>query len=83
MARSKQSRIVREKLRLYYAIAPEIFEADRVANDTKSHKTICSEILDALVDHISKQKDEYVQLKLTNKSIANDVGFGNLYRVFL
>ncbi|MEI4232993.1 ATP-dependent helicase [Roseovarius sp. D22-M7] len=39
-------------------------------------------VRDALVKAVAAEFPDHVQLKLTNKSIAQDVGFGNLYGVF-
>lgn len=62
---------------LLYDMAPEKVETDDTTNDT-----LFREALDDLVGRVSKQFPGYVQLKLTNKSIANDVGFGRLYQIF-
>jgi len=40
------------------------------------------EALDALIQHATNDGQEYRQLKLTNKSIAHDAGFQNLFAIF-
>lgn len=69
-------------VRLLYDIAPEKVDTGDKTQDRETNTTLFREALDDLVGKVSQQFPEYVQLKLTNKSIANDVGFGRLYQIF-
>lgn len=70
--------------RLYFTMAPEKVSLEGESNpQTNSrHKSICSELRDKLVDAVVKKHPNFTQLKLTNKSIASDVGFGTLWDIF-
>lgn len=66
----------------YYSIAPHKPDTGNVVEDRRIHKQDRLRALDALVDEATKRHPSFVQLKLTNKSIANDAGFGRLYEIF-
>ncbi|MDN3521472.1 UvrD-helicase domain-containing protein [Halomonas ramblicola] len=66
----------------YYALAPEKPETGNERQDKVDHAAACVDARDALVGLVADKYPEYTQLKLTNKSIAQDVGFGTLYDVF-
>lgn len=67
---------------LYYSIAPELVDTGNAKEDKELHADKSVSALDALVSSVSSKHNEFVQLKLTNKSIANDVGFGKLLDIF-
>ncbi|NKX66381.1 hypothetical protein HEP89_19835 [Labrenzia sp. 5N] len=67
---------------LLYDFAPEKIDTGEKSADRKSNAALFREALDDLVARVSQDFPGYVQLKLTNKSIANDVGFGQLYQIF-
>ncbi|WP_370173025.1 MULTISPECIES: UvrD-helicase domain-containing protein [Hyphomonas] len=69
-------------VRLLYDFAPDKVDTGDKTQDRKANAASFREALDELVGRVSKQFPGYVQLKLTNKSIANDVGFGRLYQIF-
>ena len=69
-------------VRLLYDFAPEQVDTGNKAQDKTTNAGLFREALDALVARVSYEFPGYVQLKLTNKSIANDVGFGRLYQIF-
>lgn len=62
----------------YYAIAPKEAEA----GDAQNHKTACDAKLNNLIDTVAQEHGNCVQLKLTNRSIAQNAGFGTLYSIF-
>lgn len=69
-------------VKLVYEMAPaEVDTGDKV-EDRKTNTALFRSALDALVQKSASDYPGYVQLKLTNKSIANDVGFGRLYQIF-
>lgn len=67
---------------LLYDFAPDKVDTGDRLQDRKTNAVLVREALDDLVGRVSQDFPGYVQLKLTNKSIANDVGFGQLYRIF-
>lgn len=67
---------------LMYDFAPDKVETGDKIQDRKTNAALFREALDDLVGRVSEQFPGYVQLKLTNKSIANDVDFGRLYQIF-
>lgn len=66
----------------YYAIAPTIENTGDEKVDKKNHKQAVEDARDALVKKAVQLNPVYVQLKLTNKSIAQDIGFERLYNIF-
>ena len=69
-------------VKLLYDFAPDKVDTGDKTQDRKDNAALFREALDDLVRRVSQKIPGYVQLKLTNKSIANDVGFGRLYQVF-
>jgi DNA helicase-2/ATP-dependent DNA helicase PcrA len=69
-------------VRLLYDFAPDKVDTGDKPQDRKTNAALFREALDDLVEKVSRDFLGYVQLKLTNKSIANDVGFGRLYQIF-
>ncbi len=67
---------------LVYDLAPAEVDTGEKAEDRKTNMALFRGALDALVEKTASDFPGYVQLKLTNKSIANDVGFGRLYQIF-
>lgn len=67
---------------LLYDFAPDKVDTGDRLQDRKTNAALVREALDDLVGRVSQDFPGYVQLKLTNKSIANDVGFGQLYQIF-
>ncbi|MES2676886.1 MAG: ATP-dependent helicase [Pseudomonadota bacterium] len=51
-------------------------------NSDKPEKDRYIQFLNALISRAIGDKKDFRQLKLTNKSIASDAGFGNLYEIF-
>ena len=69
-------------VKLVYDMAPAEVDTGDKAEDRKTNAALFRSALDALVEKTASDYPGYVQLKLTNKSIANDVGFGRLYQIF-
>jgi DNA helicase-2/ATP-dependent DNA helicase PcrA len=69
-------------VKLVYDLAPAEVDTGDKAEDRKTNTALLRSALDALVEKTASNYLGYVQLKLTNKSIANDVGFGRLYQIF-
>jgi len=69
-------------VRLLYDFAPAKVDTGDKTQDRKTNAALYREALDHLVVEVSQKFLGYVQLKLTNKSIAKDVGFGLLYQIF-
>lgn len=67
---------------LLYDFAPDKVDTGDGLQDRKINASLFREALDHLVEKVSQDFPGYVQLKLTNKSIAKDVGFGELYQIF-
>ncbi|ODB85621.1 hypothetical protein A3194_12360 [Candidatus Thiodiazotropha endoloripes] len=63
---------------LYYCVYGEKPHARSAEDDKNSY----AEKLNGLITKAAEGEDNYVQLKLTNKSIASDVGFEALYLIF-
>ncbi len=70
--------------KLYFAMAPEkVALPEETGTETNSrHKAVCNDLRDRLVDAVVELHPDFTQLKLTNKSIASDVGFGTLWEIF-
>lgn len=68
--------------KLIYAIAPECETTGNEKLDKDNHKQAVAAARDKLVESVASKYPDYVQLKLTNKSIASNLGFGNLYHIF-
>ena len=70
--------------RLYFAMAPKkvALNGETTTQTNSRHKAVCAELRDKLVDAVVKKQPNFTQLKLTNKSIASDVGFGTLWEIF-
>ncbi len=64
----------------YYAFAPE--KSGSSPEEKAEYKSNYIKYIDALILSATKGQDNYRQLKLTNKSIASDAGFGKLYEIF-
>lgn len=69
-------------VKLLYDFAPEKVDTGDSRLDRKTNAASVRKALDELVGRVSQDYPGYVQLKLTNKSIANDAGFGQLYQIF-
>ncbi|PRY94242.1 UvrD-helicase domain-containing protein [Donghicola tyrosinivorans] len=69
-------------VKLVYDLAPEEVDTGDKVEDRKTNMASFRSALDALVEKTASDYPGYVQLKLTNKSIASDVGFGTLYQIF-
>lgn len=69
-------------VKLVYDLAPAEVDTGEKAEDRKTNMALFRGALDALVEKTASDFPGHVQLKLTNKSIANDVGFGMLYQIF-
>lgn len=69
-------------VQLLYGLAPELVDTGNRTTDRKENTANFRKALDSLVERVSAEFPNFVQLKLTNKAIANDVGFGSLYQVF-
>ncbi|SIT01927.1 UvrD-helicase domain-containing protein [Paracoccus saliphilus] len=69
-------------VKLVYDLAPAEVDTGDKAEDRRTNAALFRSALDALVERTASEYPGYVQLKLTNKSIANDVGFGRLYQIF-
>lgn len=63
---------------LYYSF----YDDKPNAYSSKEKKDEYIKALDALILEALKGQDNFKQLKLTNKSIAHDAGFGKLYGIF-
>lgn len=69
-------------VKLVYDFAPDKVDTGDKSQDRQTNASLFREALDNLVLRVSQKYPGYVQLKLTNKSIAKDVGFGLLYQIF-
>ena len=67
------------EIELYYAIWPE---KKPTAFSSADSKQVYIDGIETLVECALKDGNEFRQLKLTNKSIASDVGFNHLYDMF-
>lgn len=78
-----ESRESREgSVKLFYDFAPVEVDTGDKAQDKKTKSTSVRQALDELVKKVGSKHHGYVHLKLTNKAIASDVGFGKLYQIF-
>lgn len=70
--------------KLYFAMAPEKVQlvGESKTETNSRHKADCAELRDRLVDTVVEKHPNFTQLKLTNKSIASDVGFDTLWEIF-
>lgn len=68
--------------KMYYALAPTKQETGNKTEDNRNHKEACEKRRDKLVDVVEAKYPAFTQLKLTNKSIARKVGFGDLWDIF-
>ncbi len=55
---------------------------DEYDNQLEIYKADNTRKLDALIEHAKQGIGEHMVLKLPNKSVAQDAGFGNLYNLF-
>lgn len=69
-------------VKLLYDFAPKEVDTDDKTLDRKTNAASFRKALDELVVKVGAEHQGYVHLKLTNKSIASDVGFGKLYQTF-
>ena len=69
-------------VKLVYDLAPKEVDTGDGTQDRKTNAAMFRSALDELVEKAASEYPGYVQLKITNKSIANDVGFGMLYQIF-
>ena len=70
------------KAKFYYALAPIVEDTGEEKTDRENHKLAKIVARDTLVEKVTRKYDDFIQLKLTNKSIAKDVGFEKLYEIF-
>ena len=80
-----ETRLCREgSVKLYFAMAPEKvpLEGESKTETNSRHNATCAELRDRLVEAVVDKHPTFTQLKLTNKSIAADVGFGTLWDIF-
>ncbi|MFZ7093747.1 UvrD-helicase domain-containing protein [Primorskyibacter sp. 2E233] len=69
-------------VKLIFDLAPSPVDSGDKLEDKKTNAGLFRNALDALVEKTALQYPDYVQLKLTNKSIADNVGFGGIYQIF-
>lgn len=69
-------------VQVYYNFAPEKPEGKLSPEENKEYKSKYIKAVDDLVSRALNEDKSYRLLKLTNKSIASDAGFENLYEVF-
>lgn len=67
---------------VYYSFAPEKPKGRLSPEENKEYKATHIKAVDKLVSRALNGDNSYRLLKLTNKSIASDAGFENLYKVF-
>lgn len=65
-------------VKLYYSI----YEGDRTDSGNPRDKDDYLQKLNTLIDTVREKHPKFKKLFLTNKSIAREVGFGNLYEIF-
>lgn len=68
--------------KLYLALAPTKEDTGNKTEDNRLHKEACEKTRDQLVAVVEAKYPTFTQLKLTNKSIARNVGFGGLWDIF-
>ncbi|MBU2987345.1 AAA family ATPase [Saccharophagus degradans] len=67
---------------IYYSFAPKRPKGRLSPEENKEYKAAYIKAVDELVSRALNGNKSYRLLKLTNKAIASDAGFGNLYEVF-
>ncbi len=65
-------------VKLYYSI----YDGSRTASGNPQNKEEYLQHLNSVIKHVDDNNNGYKKLMLTNKSIASEVGFENLYNVF-
>lgn len=65
-------------VKLYYSI----YDGSRTASGNPQNKEEYLQHLNSVIKHVDDNNYGYKKLMLTNKSIASEVGFENLYNVF-
>lgn len=65
-------------VKLYYSI----YDGSRTASGNPQDKDDYLQHLNSVIKHVDENNNGYKKLMLTNKSIASEVGFENLYNVF-
>ena len=66
------------EVKLYYSI----YNGERTASGNPSDKEAYIKHLNCLIEKVEENHPNFKKLMLTNKSIAREVGFENLYNVF-
>lgn len=66
------------EVKLYYSI----YDGDRTASGNPRNKDEYLLHLNSVIKQVDSKNEGFKKLMLTNKSIANEVGFENLYSVF-
>jgi DNA helicase-2/ATP-dependent DNA helicase PcrA len=66
------------EVKLYYSI----YDGDRTASGNPRNKDEYLLHLNSVIKQVDSENEGFKKLMLTNKSIANEVGFKNLYGVF-
>lgn len=66
------------EVKLYYSI----YDGERTDSGTPRDKEAYLNHLNSLIEKVEKKHSNFKKLMLTNKSIAGEVGFDNLYNVF-
>ena len=67
---------------VYYSFAPKKPQGRLSPEENQEYKATHIKAVDDLVSRVLNGDESYRLLKLTNKSIASDAGFENLYEVF-
>ncbi|AFP30567.1 UvrD-helicase domain-containing protein [Marinobacter sp. BSs20148] len=67
---------------IYYSFAPEKPKGRLSPEENQEYKAAHIKAVDELVSRALNGDNSYRLLKLTNKSIASDAGFENLYEIF-
>lgn len=68
--------------KLYFALAPTKVDTGDKIGDNRRHKEAYEKLRDKLVTIVETKYPTFTQLKLTNKSIALNAGFGGLWDIF-
>jgi DNA helicase-2/ATP-dependent DNA helicase PcrA len=66
------------EVKLYYSI----YNGERTASGNARNKEEYLQHLNSVIEEVDKNNEGFKKLMLTNKSIANEVGFENLFSVF-
>jgi len=66
----------------YYAIMPVTEGSESNDSEENNNPPTFESARDALIEQVAHNHPNFIQLKLTNKSIAQNVGFGRLYQIF-